>query len=167
MRALLRQTVRPVLTSHRRGWVIALACAIALAASPVSAVGAEAPPPPASRSAGLDVFEALKPGMPEARVRELLGRPEKVSPMKNPEGKAEIWEYTREVESRMEKLGFPGPDIVTYAVGTDGKPREVRTPGPLQFRDVRVVTEEKIELLLFEGQYQARRSSRREVQRHQ
>ena len=87
--------------------------------------------------------------------------------MKAPNGKAEIWVYVKEIGSRVDRVGIPTADIVTYSQGADSGMRQTITPGVVQFHDVRYVTEEITEVLLFNDHYVTQKVSRRERQDHQ
>ena len=105
---------------------------------------------------------ALKQGMSAATVKQLMGTPLEVRPMATPNGKAEVWVFTRQMGTRVERLGFPSAEIITYVMGADGKPREQRTPGPVQYQNVLHIIEESCELLMFNDEYVTHKTYRRE-----
>ncbi len=105
---------------------------------------------------------ALKPGMSAAAVKQLLGTPIEVRAMATPNGKAEVWVFTRQTGTRVERLGFPSAEIITYLMGADGKPREQKTPGPIQYQNVLHILEESSELLMFNDEYVTHKTYRRE-----
>lgn len=107
---------------------------------------------------------ALKAEMPASAVRELMGKPEEIKPIKAPEGKAEVWVYTRSVSNRMERVGFPSAEVVTIVIGSDGQPHNQTTPGPIQYHEVYYVTEKTLELLMFNDRFVTAKISQAESQ---
>lgn len=126
-------------------------------------VGAQ---PKVAAAAPESPLAGLKKGLTAKAVLELLGKPQEVRPMKAPDGKAEVWVYTRELGTYIKQIGFPGPEIITYVIGGDGKPIEQKTPGPVFYEHVRHITEEVVELLMFNDQYVVHKISRTERQIH-
>ncbi|MEI6106629.1 MAG: hypothetical protein WCR49_06390 [Opitutae bacterium] len=152
-------TIRPLLT---------LALLVALppvGRSAPAATESSAQPKPAA-PAGIAALAELKPGLPAKAVRKLLGEPREVRPMKAPDGKAEVWVYTRELGTHIVRIEFPGPEIITYVIGGDGKPIEQKTAGPSRYENVQHVTEERVEVLMFNDQYVVHKTSRNERQIH-
>ena len=132
--------------------------------APTAAV-AEPRPKPAGVASSFPLAE-LKQGMPAAAVQQLLGKPNEVRPMKAPEGKAEVWAFTHELGTHIERLGFPSADIITYVIGGDGKPIEQKVPGPVSYQNVQHISEETVEVLLFNDQYVTHKVSRAVRQVH-
>ena len=130
-----------------------------------TAAEAEARPKPAGVASSFPLAE-LKPGMPAAAMQKLLGKPNEVRPMKAPEGKAEVWAFTHELGTHIERLGFPSADIITYVMGSDGKPIEQKVPGPVRYQNVQHISEETVEVLLFNDQYVTHKVSRAVRQVH-
>jgi len=133
--------------------------------TPGLAGAADPAPQVPAKSAALSPNLTL--GLPAEQVRRVLGQPLEVKPMKAPNGKAEIWVYVKEIGSRVDRVGIPTADIVTYSQGADSGMRQTITPGVVQFHDVRYVTEEITEVLLFNDHYVTQKVSRRERQDHQ
>jgi hypothetical protein len=107
---------------------------------------------------------ALKQGMSADEVRHLMGKPDEIRPMKAPNGKAEVWVFTREIGRRVDRVGLPSASIVTTVVSVDGTMRQQTTPGPVQYHDVYYVTEETVELLMFNDHFLLQKVHRRERQ---
>jgi len=116
----------------------------------------------AAEAAAQTKLAGLKLEMPADTVRQLMGTPDEVRPMKTPDGKAEVWAYTRVVNIRMERIEVPGSPIITTVVDYSGTAHQSQTPGPPSFRNVSRITEETTELLMFNGRYVTHKLSRHE-----
>ncbi len=121
----------------------------------------------ASETAAKAKESALKPEMPAAAVRELMGKPDEIRPMKTPDGKAEIWAYNREVSIRMERIEVPTAPIVTTLVDANGVAHQSQTPGPPEYHNLSHITEETTELLMFNDRYVTHKVSRHERQSYE
>jgi len=68
------------------------------------------PETPGGRSGGReatarkDSTAGLQPGMTPDEVRQLLGKPARVRPVKTPEGPVEVWSYQRRLDTRYENV---------------------------------------------------------------
>jgi hypothetical protein len=82
--------------------------------------------------------------------------------MKAPSGKAEVWVYLNEVSRRMDRIDRSTSDIVVNVTESDGSVRQKITPGQVRFEDVHYVTEDVIEVLLFNDHYVLHKIARRE-----
>jgi len=114
------------------------------------------------KASSKDPLSSLKEGMPADAVRKLLGQPDAIRPMKTDEGKAEVWIFTREVSRRVDQIRIDTPDVVVEVRESDGTTRRQVTSGQVQFQDVHYLTEETVELLMFNGQYVVHKVSRAE-----
>ncbi len=118
------------------------------------------PPTPAAES-------VLKQGMPAADVIKRMGKPDHIRPMEAPSGKAEVWVYTRQVGNRVARVGLPTADVMTSYTGADGKMRQSQSPGPLAYHEVNYITEETVEILIFNSHFLTQKTSRAERQTFQ
>lgn len=109
---------------------------------------------------------ALKEGMPAEVVRQTLGQPRKVTPMKAPDGKAEIWVYTRQVSDRVERVEIGSIPITTSSIGADGQAHTETIGQDIQYGDLHYSTEEIIELLMFNDHYVTCKTTRREIKHY-
>lgn len=107
---------------------------------------------------------ALKMGMASDAVIALMGKPASVRSMPAPNGKAEVWIYSRQMSTRVDRVGFPSADVVTNYTGADGKQRQSTTPGAMQYHDVRYVTDETVEVLIFNNHYVTEKTTMAERQ---
>jgi hypothetical protein len=145
---------------HQRVFFSALLCFIATAGG-IGADSVTPPEAPAKRRAA-HPLDALKQGDPVAKLRGLLGEPVEARPMKAPSGKAEVWVYLNEVSRRMDRIDRSTSDIVINVTESDGSVRQKITPGQVRFEDVHYVTEDVIEVLLFNDHYVLHKIARRE-----
>lgn len=140
--------------------VLLLVPGISAASSAPAEAGAKKDKPAAADSA--NPLSALKEGMPAEAVRKLLGKPGEIKPMKAPEGKAEVWVFTREISRRVEQMQITTPDVIVNMKEPDGSTRQHITPGQVQMQDVHYLTEETAELLMFNDRYVVHKVSRGE-----
>lgn len=98
-------------------------------------------------------LDSLKQGDPADKIKKLLGVPAESRPMKSPSGKAEVWVYVQEVSRRMDRIDRSTQDVVINVTESDGSVRQRITPGQVRFEDVYYVTEDVIEVLLFNDRY--------------
>lgn len=96
---------------------------------------------------------ALKTGMAAGTVMDVLGKPALIRPMPTATGKAEVWIYSRQISNRVDRVAFPAPDVVTDFTTPDGMHTQTVSPGAVQFHDVHYVTEETVEVLMFNNHY--------------
>ena len=101
----------------------------------------------------------LKQGMPAEAVLKLLGRPDQIKPIKAPEGKAESWVYSREIRQRVEQFNAVSPDIVTSTVDANGVVRQITSPGRVETHEIRYVTVETTEVLMFNDHFVVQKKS--------
>ena len=151
-----------------RYFLLFLACPFFLA-GPVPAQAAEKNAEAALAAAAADgaaktKVAGLKTDMPAGAVRQLMGTPDEIRPMKTPEGKAEIWAYSRVVNIRMERIEVPGTPIVSTIVDSSGVAHQSQTPGPPSYRNLSHIIEETTEILMFNDRYAANKVSRHERQ---
>ena len=146
--------------------LIALLAQPAVAASPFT---------PESQSSGTksvaDSSEtpvtALKKAMPAAEVRQIMGLPVEIKPMKAPNGKAEIWVYRRELNERAERVQVGAVPITVTVFSTDGKSSSLQTIGEdVKYANVRFTTEETVELLMFNDHFLTGKISRQEIKHY-
>lgn len=69
--------------------------------------------------------ESLKQGLPAEEVMKLLGKPDEISPMKAPTGKAEVWTYRSRQELSRERFEVASRPITTLVRDRDGRERQV------------------------------------------
>lgn len=109
---------------------------------------------------------ALKQAMAVDAVRQIMGQPLDVKPMKAPNGKAEIWVYKRESNRRVERVQIATIPITTTIVGSDGVARQQTVGQDIKFGDLHRVTEDTIELLMFNDHYVTHKVTRRELKQY-
>ncbi len=109
---------------------------------------------------------ALTQGMPADAVRKIMGKPAKITPMKAPNGKAEIWNYERQTGERVDRVEIGSVPITTVSVGSDGKAHQQTIGETMQFGDLNVVTEEIVEVLMFNDHYVTHKISTRELKHY-
>jgi len=108
----------------------------------------------------------LKPGMPVAAVRQIMGQPLEITPMKAPDGKAEIWVYRRNVNVRITRVQTGSVPITVTSFGSDGKAHEQTIGEKPLYGDLYRATEETIQLLMFNDQYVTQKVNRREIEHY-
>jgi hypothetical protein len=128
----------------------------------IPAVCATAPAAPTAKPKPENPLAELKAGDPAARLKELLGDPVEVRPMKAPSGKAEVWVYVTEISRRMDRIDRSTAEVVINVTEADGSVRQRITPGQVRFEDVHYVTEDVVEVLLFNEHYVLHKVSRLE-----
>ena len=117
---------------------------------------------------------ALKWAMSGEAVRQVMGQPDEIRPMKAPQGKAEIWIFTRELNQRVERLPVGSMPIMTTVyeiIGSChdkkvGQTRDQRIGETIVYGDLRLSTVETVELLMFNGHFVTHKVSRQEVRRY-
>ncbi len=109
---------------------------------------------------------ALKQGMPAAAVKQIMGQPLEVTPMKAPDGKAEIWVYKRNVNVRVERVPVGSTPITVTSFGSDGQAHEQTIGEKVQYGDLYQATEETVQLLMFNDQYVTQKVSRKEIKHY-
>lgn len=112
-----------------------------------------ASPAPAAKAKPAEPLQNIKQGDPATKITDLLGKPLEVRPMKAPSGKAEVWIYVKEVSRRMDRIDRSTADTVINVTESDGSVRQRVTPGQVRFEDVHYVTEDFIEVLVFNEHY--------------
>ena len=110
---------------------------------------------------------ALKHAMGADAVRQILGHPEEIKPLKAPNGKAEIWVYKRQVNRRVERVQIGTIPIPSTVVGSDGWAAHQQTLSEdIKFADLHCVTEETVEVLMFNDHYVTHKVTRRELKQY-
>ncbi len=106
---------------------------------------------------------ALKQAMPADTVRQIMGQPDEIKPMKAPSGKAEIWVYTRKINECVEQVEIGSVPVTVTVTGLDGKLTQQTISEKIQYRDLHRYAEETVELLIFNDHYLTHKISRREL----
>ncbi len=106
---------------------------------------------------------ALKQAMAADAVRQIMGQPLDIRPMKAPNGKAEIWVYTRESNRHVERVQIATIPITTTIVGSDGVARQQTIGQDIKFGDLHCVTQDTVEVLMFNDHYVTHKVTRREL----
>ncbi len=135
------------------------------AAEPSSPAKTPAEAKPAATSAA-NPESTLKQGMPAAVVRQIMGQPAEVTPMKAKDGKAEIWVYKRNTNVRVERVPVGSTPITVTSFGSDGKAHQQTVGEEVRYGDLYKATEETIQLLMFNDQYVTLKTSSRQVQHY-
>ncbi len=135
------------------------------AAAPASPAKTPAEAKPAATPAA-NPESTLKQGMPAEVVRQIMGQPAEVTPMKAKDGKAEIWVYKRSTNVRVERVPVGSTPVTVTSFGSDGKAHEQTIGEKVQYGDLYKATEETIQLLMFNDQYVTQKTSSREVQHY-
>jgi hypothetical protein len=128
----------------------------------IPAVRADSTSAPTARPTPETPLDMLKAGDPAARIKQLLGDPAETRPMKAPSGKAEVWVYVTEIARRVDRIDRSTQDVVVNVTESDGSVRQRITPGQVRFEDVHYVTEDVVEVLLFNQHYVLHKVSRLE-----
>ena len=114
------------------------------------------PGPSAGSIAKDDPFAVLEKDMPEEKVRELVGPPKKVEPMRgHAEVRSEIWTYERSLPGRVRQVVSGMQEMVGYDPITS---QEYKYSVPVYSNQTDFVTE-TIELLMIDGKFAERRRS--------
>jgi hypothetical protein len=142
----------------------------------VQVTGAASPSPSTSDKAAPDSKpvavspdnpeSALKQAMAADAVRQIMGQPEEIKPMKAPNGKAEIWVYKRQFNRRVERVQIGTIPITTTVVGSDGIARQQTIGEDIKFGDLHRVTEETVEVLMFNDHYVTHKITRQELKHY-
>lgn len=69
--------------------------------------------------------ESLRQGMPAAEVLKIMGKPDDISPMEAPSGKAEVWTYRTRTDKGQTRYQINSRPITTTVEGVDGNKRQV------------------------------------------
>ena len=117
---------------------------------------------------------ALKWAMPAADVRQIMGQPETVRPLPAPQGKAEVWVFTRQLGERVDRVPIASVPIMstTYVIDggcrqrLGGRAQEQKVGETIQYADLRVTTVETVEVLMFNEHFVAHKVSRQDVKRY-
>lgn len=99
-------------------------------------------------------------------VRKIMGQPVEIKPMKTPNGKAEVWVYKREFNRRVERVQIATIPIMTTVVGSDGVGRQQQIGEDIKFGDLHRVTEDMVEVLMFNDHYVTHKVTRRELRHY-
>ena len=140
----------------------------------VTGTGATVPPAPAkATSAPAPVAvspdnpaAALTKGMPAEAVRKAMGAPAKVTPMKVPDGKAEIWVYSRQISEQVERVEVGTIPITNTVVDSKGIARTETIGEDIQYGDLHRATIEFTELLMFNDHYVTCKTTSREIRHY-
>ncbi|HEY4245977.1 MAG TPA: hypothetical protein VGM64_03920 [Lacunisphaera sp.] len=95
----------------------------------------------------------LKKGMTAVMVVKIMGKPGLVRPMKAPDGKAEIWEYHRQIDEHFSHVQVGSKPIMVDVQEGDGQIHHYQSGETPVFSDVRYYTEETIQLLMFDDRF--------------
>jgi hypothetical protein len=109
---------------------------------------------------------ALKLAMAADAVREIMGQPEEIKPMKAPSGKAEIWVYKRETNRRVDRVQVGSIPITTTTTGADGRTSVQIIGENVQYADVHVVTVETVEVLMYNDHYVTHKITRQDIKHY-
>ena len=104
--------------------------------------------------------DTIAKGTPAEAVKKLMGAPEEIKPFKSPSGKAEVWVYTREIDHRTIQVQVGSKPITTVERGADGQLHDrVIAEEPL-FKMQDVTTQDRVELLMFNDHFLAKKVTR-------
>ena len=114
---------------------------------------------------------ALKWAMSNAEVRQVMGQPDEIRSMAAPQGKAEIWVYSRPLSHRIEQMVVGTVPIMstTYEVNGSckekkaGRAIEQKIGETIQYGSLHVRTVEKVEVLLFNQHFVKAKVTQQEV----
>ena len=137
------------------------ACQCALVAAP-AAPEKSAPGAKSAAVAPENPEAGLKQAMAAEAVRQIMGKPDEIRPMKAPNGKAEIWAYKRTVGERVERVEIGSIPVTTTVYGADGKAHDQNVGETIQYGDLHIVTEELVEVLMFNDHYVTHKVTRQE-----
>ena len=108
----------------------------------------------------------LKQAMTADAVRQIMGKPDEIKPVKAPNGKVEIWTFTRQVNQRVDRVPIGAVPIMTTTYDSNGKAHEQKAGETIQYADVRITTVETVEVLMFNDHYVTNKISRQDVKRY-
>ena len=109
---------------------------------------------------------ALTKAMPADAVIKIMGQPKEIKSMKAPVGKAEVWVYKREADRHVEQVEIGSIPITITRIGEDGK-AYVQTVGEkVQYADLYCVTDETVQLLMFNDHLVICKISRQDDRRY-
>jgi hypothetical protein len=138
-----------LLTALLAGLLVGSAQAAATAKAPVDAKNPE---------------NSLKLAMAADTVIQIMGKPESVTPMKSDKGKAEIWEYRRQVGDRMDVVVLTTPVMSPVPDGNQST-RMVATGERVDNHEEHHITTELVDLLMFNNHFVTAKVSRTEAVR--
>ncbi len=104
-------------------------------------------------------------------VRQIMGQPDKIRPMKAPNGKAEIWVFTRQLNPRVDRVPVTTIPIMTTTNIVIGSSNDKKS-GPtldqkigetIVYGDLFSATVETVELLMFNEHFVKQKISRQNV----
>ncbi len=108
---------------------------------------------------------ALKPTMSAEQVLKIMGKPEAIKPKMLENHQAEIWIYVRETVDNVMRQQIGGTPIMIEVRQGDGTVKQMTVGETPLFGNMQYITEERIELLIFNGQYLTQKSSFRKIKR--
>ena len=109
---------------------------------------------------------ALTKAMPADTVRKIMGQPQEIRPMQVPDGKAEVWVYKREADRHVDRVEIGSIPITITKIGEDGKAYQQTVGETIQYADLHCVTEETVQLLMFNDHFVICKISSQEVRRY-
>lgn len=104
--------------------------------------------------------KVLTLGMTDAEVRQQLGRPAAIKPMKAPEGKAEVWTYRRPLATVVRQI-TPTTQRIPSAAAPGDCPHPEMAREPV-YRTETIAVEEVTQLLFFNGTLQGSKRAKAE-----
>ena len=162
----------PSLLFAAPSFVVLVGIAFASASTPESGRAAADHKSSGVASAGPE--SALQWAMPADAVRRIMGQPQEVKPMEAPNGKAEIWIYTRQLGTHMDRIPIGAVPIMTTNSTVVGSGNNTR-PGPatqqkigesIVYADVVVATVETVEVLMFNDHFVTQKVTRQDVRHY-
>ena len=155
-------TLNPMRNLSLASLLLVASLASAAGASPAAApekAGADSKPTEAGKLAPESL---LKKGMSLDEVRQVMGKPDEIRPMEVATGKAAIWTYKRQVADKAAYVQV-GSKVITITIrGTDGVERQQTVGEEPDFRMQHRITEDLIQLLMFNDHFVEKKVTRQE-----
>jgi hypothetical protein len=151
------QLGRPSRTGLQARLLLACGTLLTLPACLIAA-SAPASPAPAAPAAAAPEAKAgpeagLQRGMSAADVKKIMGAPATVQAMEAPSGKAEIWTYTREIESRSAQVQVGSKPITITQTDANNQIHTTTIAEEPIFKMQHVTVVEQVDLLMFNDHF--------------
>ena len=148
-----------------------IAALVAVALNCASATGAPAAEKPIAESKSKADLKAgpenlLTKGMPADEVKKIMGAPAEIKPFAAPSGKAELWVYPRKTDRTTAQIEVGSKPIVVISPGADGQMHNRTIAEVPVFKTQETITEEKVELLMFNDHFLEKKLTRQISRRY-
>lgn len=128
-----------------------------------AAEGAANAPAAAKPAAGkAQIVAELKPGMAADEIVKRMGRPQSVTPMNAPTGKAEVWIYREPIGESSAPVLIGSKPVTMVVRGTDGKDVVTTVAEEPVYKMQRRVTVQVVALLMFNDHFLQQKTTEQE-----